>query len=44
VSDAAAHVMDHPTSTGIDSKKVALWTLIGSECLLFASLISTYLV
>jgi len=44
VSDAAAHVMDHPTSTGIDSKKVAIWTLIGSECLLFASLISTYLV
>ena len=44
MSDAAAHVMDHPTSTGIDSKKVAIWTLIGSECLLFASLISTYLV
>jgi len=44
VSDAAAHVMDHPTSTGIDSKKVAIWTLIGSECLLFASLISTYVV
>jgi len=36
--------MEHPTSTGIDSKKVAIWTLIGSECLLFASLISTYLV
>jgi cytochrome c oxidase subunit 3/cytochrome o ubiquinol oxidase subunit 3 len=44
VSDAAAHAMEHPTSTGIDSKKVAIWTLIGSECLLFASLISTYLV
>ncbi len=44
MSDAAAHAMGHPTSTGIDSKKVALWTLIGSECLLFASLISTYLV
>jgi len=44
VSDAAAHALEHPTSTGIDSKKVAIWTLIGSECLLFASLISTYLV
>ena len=40
----AAHALEHPTSTGIDSKKVAIWTLIGSECLLFASLISTYLV
>ena len=44
MSDAAAHALEHPTSTGIDSKKVAIWTLIGSECLLFASLISTYLV
>jgi cytochrome c oxidase subunit 3/cytochrome o ubiquinol oxidase subunit 3 len=44
VSDAAAHALEHPTSTGIDSKKVAIWTLIGSECLLFTSLISTYLV
>ena len=40
----AAHALEHPTATGIDSKKVAIWTLIGSECLLFASLISTYLV
>jgi cytochrome c oxidase subunit 3/cytochrome o ubiquinol oxidase subunit 3 len=44
VSEAAAHAMEHPTSTGIDSRKVAIWTLIGSECLLFASLISTSLV
>ena len=40
----SAHALEHPTATGIDSKKVAIWTLIGSECLLFASLISTYLV
>ena len=40
----AAHALEHPTATGIDSKKVAIWTLIGSECLLFMSLISTYLV
>ncbi|NOT06601.1 MAG: cytochrome oxidase subunit III [Gemmatimonadales bacterium] len=44
MSDAAAHAIEHPTTTGIDSRKVAIWTLIGSECLLFASLISTYLV
>ena len=44
MSDAAAHAMEHHTSTGIDSRKVAIWTLIGSECLFFASLISTYLV
>ena len=44
MSDAAAHAMEHHTSTGIDSRKLAIWTLIGSECLFFASLISTYLV
>lgn len=44
MSQAAAHAMEHQTATGIDSRKVAIWTLIGSECLLFASLISTYLV
>ncbi len=32
------------TSTGLDSRKMAIWTFIGSECLFFASLISTYLV
>jgi heme/copper-type cytochrome/quinol oxidase subunit 3 len=34
----------HYTSTGLDSRKVAFWTFIGSECLLFGSLIATYLV
>jgi cytochrome c oxidase subunit 3 len=32
------------TSTGLDSRKLAIWTFIGSECLFFASLISNYLV
>jgi len=32
------------TSMGLDSRKLAFWTFIGSECLLFGSLISTYLV
>jgi cytochrome c oxidase subunit III len=35
----------HPeTTTGLDSRKLAIWTFIGSECLFFASLISTYMV
>lgn len=33
----------HWTSTGLDSRKIAFWAFIGSECLLFGSLISTYL-
>ncbi len=34
----------HHTSTGLDNRKIAFWTFIGSECLLFGSLIATYLV
>ncbi|MEX0690818.1 MAG: cytochrome c oxidase subunit 3 [Gemmatimonadales bacterium] len=34
----------HWTSTGLDSRKIAFWAFIGSECLLFGTLISTYLV
>ena len=46
---AAAHGANdahdpHATSTGLDNKKIAIWTFIGSECMLFASLISTYLI
>jgi heme/copper-type cytochrome/quinol oxidase subunit 3 len=47
---AAAHsahddIHGHPpTSTGLDNKKLAIWAFIGSECMLFASLISTYLI
>jgi cytochrome c oxidase subunit 3 len=33
-----------PTSTGLDNKKIAIWAFIGSECMLFTSLISTYLI
>jgi cytochrome c oxidase subunit 3 len=39
--DAALHP---PTSTGLDNRKLAIWTFIGSECLFFATLISTYVV
>ena len=36
--------MTHATSMGLDNRKMAFWAFIGSECLLFGSLISTYLV
>jgi heme/copper-type cytochrome/quinol oxidase subunit 3 len=34
----------HHTSLGLDNRKMAFWAFIGSECLLFGSLISTYLI
>lgn len=33
----------HATSTGISNTKLAMWVYLGSDCLLFGSLISTYL-
>ncbi|HKC40100.1 MAG TPA: cytochrome oxidase subunit III, partial [Gemmatimonadales bacterium] len=39
---AAAH--GHATFMGVDNRKMAFWAFIGSECLLFGSLIATYLV
>ena len=39
-----AHAMHPPTATGLDTRKLAIWTFIGSECLFFATLISNYLV
>ena len=41
---ATAHDDHHYTSTGLSSWKVGFWTFIGSECLFFATLISTYMV
>jgi len=32
----------HVTSTGMSNEKLAMWTFLGSECLLFGALISTY--
>ncbi|MGH9177135.1 MAG: cytochrome c oxidase subunit 3 [Acidimicrobiales bacterium] len=32
----------HVTSTGLSNEKLAMWTFLGSECLLFGALISTY--
>ena len=39
----AAHPAHIDTSTGLDSRKLAFWVFIGSECLLFGSLIATYM-
>ena len=35
--------VQHHTSTGLDNTKLAMWAFLGSECLFFGSLISTYL-
>ena len=40
----AEHAAHLETSTGLDNRKLAIWTFIGSECLFFATLISNYLV
>jgi heme/copper-type cytochrome/quinol oxidase subunit 3 len=34
----------HHTSLGVSNNKLAMWTFIGSECLFFGALISTYLI
>jgi heme/copper-type cytochrome/quinol oxidase subunit 3 len=36
-------VPSHETSTGISNEKLAMWVFLGSDCLLFGGLISTYL-
>ena len=42
---AVVHAHDHHyTSTGLPTWKLGFWTFIGSECLFFGSLISTYMV
>lgn len=42
VEHGPAHAHAHATSTGMSNEKVAMWTFLGSECLLFGALISTY--
>jgi heme/copper-type cytochrome/quinol oxidase subunit 3 len=38
----AAHGV-HVTATGLDNRKLGMWAFLGSECLFFGALISTYL-
>lgn len=40
---AADHGHAHVTSTGLSNNKLAMWLFLGSECLLFGGLISTYM-
>ena len=40
----AAHDDHHHTSLGIDNRKLGMWLLIASECLLFGTLIGTYMI
>jgi cytochrome c oxidase subunit 3/cytochrome o ubiquinol oxidase subunit 3 len=34
----------HATNTGLSNEKLAMWAFLGSECLLFGALISTYFI
>jgi cytochrome c oxidase subunit 3/cytochrome o ubiquinol oxidase subunit 3 len=38
------HDAGHSTSLGLSNMKLAMWLFLGSECLLFGALISTYLI
>jgi heme/copper-type cytochrome/quinol oxidase subunit 3 len=42
-SPVATAVHAEETTTGLNHRKLLMWTFLGSECLFFTSLISTYL-
>ena len=46
MADAAIHHAEHGhhTSTGLSNNKLGMWLFLGSECLLFGGLISTYMI
>src|SRR2546427_12190035 len=44
VAVTVAHTPEHPTSTGLNNRKMLFWAFLGSECMFFGSLIATYLV
>ena len=44
MSNVALPVAAETTSTGVDSRKLGVWTFLGSEVVLFSSLIVTYIV
>ena len=41
---AEGHNHEEQTTTGLDHRKMFMWVFLGSECLFFGSLITTYLV
>jgi len=40
---AGAPAEEHETSLGLDNRKLAIWAFLGSECMFFGALISTFL-
>jgi heme/copper-type cytochrome/quinol oxidase subunit 3 len=42
--DSAPAHEEHHTSLPVNSRKLAIWTFIGSECMFFASLITTFVI
>jgi cytochrome c oxidase subunit 3/cytochrome o ubiquinol oxidase subunit 3 len=44
LTDSTATANDHLTGTGLSNNKLLMWVFLGSECLLFGGLISTYLI
>ncbi|MEO6571430.1 MAG: cytochrome c oxidase subunit 3 [Ilumatobacteraceae bacterium] len=42
-ADEHGHEPVHHTTTGLSNNKLAMWLFLGSECLLFGGLISTYM-
>jgi cytochrome c oxidase subunit 3/cytochrome o ubiquinol oxidase subunit 3 len=46
LADTAVHHADHGhhSSTGLSNNKLGMWLFLGSECLLFGGLISTYMI
>jgi heme/copper-type cytochrome/quinol oxidase subunit 3 len=40
---AAEAVAHHETTTGLNHRKVLMWAFLGSDCMFFGALISTYL-
>ena len=43
IDRSGGHAPDHPeTTTGLSHTKLAMWIFLGSECMLFGALITTY--
>ncbi|MFW6073989.1 MAG: cytochrome c oxidase subunit 3 [Chloroflexota bacterium] len=38
------NIIEHPTTTGLDNRKMAMWAFLGSDTMFFGSLIAAYLV
>ncbi len=42
--DDHGHAEHPPTSMGVDSRKIAMWVFLASDCMFFGALIATYLI